>query len=51
MKPWMWFLLSSAVFFATLFLALDNTVVADLQPQIVEALGEIKQLSMDFCVL
>ena len=29
-KPWVWFLLSSAVFFVTLILALDNTIVADL---------------------
>ena len=40
MKPWQWILLSGSVFFATTLLALDNTVVADLQPQIVEAFGE-----------
>ncbi|KAL9055930.1 MAG: hypothetical protein Q9162_003226 [Coniocarpon cinnabarinum] len=43
MKGWMWFLLSSAVLFATLLMALDNTIVADLQPQVVEALGEINK--------
>lgn len=43
MKAWVWFLLSSAVLFATLLLALDNTIVADLQPQVIEALGEINK--------
>ena len=43
MKTWQWFLLSGGVLFATVLLALDNTVVADLQPQIVDAFGEISK--------
>ena len=43
MKPWVWFRLSSAVLFATLLLALDNTVVADLQPQIVDELHDVSK--------
>ena len=43
MKPWHWVLLSGAVFFATILLALDNTVVADLQPRIVETFGQISK--------
>ena len=43
MKTWQWILLSGGVLFATILLALDNTVVADLQPQIVEAFGEFSK--------
>ncbi|KAI9653106.1 MAG: hypothetical protein M1831_006190 [Alyxoria varia] len=43
MSGWKWVLISSTVLFATLLMALDNTVVADLQPRIVEALGEISK--------
>ena len=43
MRAWQWILLSGGVLFATILLALDNTVVANLQPQIVEALGEISK--------
>ena len=43
MKAWQWLVLSTTVLLATLLLALDNTVVADLQPQIVDALGEISK--------
>ena len=39
----MWFLLTTSVLFATLLMALDNTIVADLQPQVIEALGEINK--------
>ena len=45
MKPWQWLLLSGSVLFSTLLLALDNTVVADLQPQIVETFSDISKLS------
>ena len=38
-----WIVVSGAVLFSTLLMALDNTVVADLQPQIVGALGEINK--------
>ena len=40
MSLWRWVTVSGAVLLATVLLALDNTVVADLQPQIVGALGE-----------
>ncbi|KAI9662152.1 MAG: hypothetical protein M1831_002848 [Alyxoria varia] len=43
MKTPVWIVVSGAVLFSTLLMALDNTVVADLQPQIVEALGEINK--------
>ena len=43
MKTWKWVLLSGGVLFATILLALDNTVVADLQPQVVDAFGEISK--------
>ena len=45
MKSWQWLLLSASVLFSTLLLALDNTVVADLQPQIVETFSDISKLS------
>lgn len=43
MRTWQWILLSGGVLFATILLALDNTIVANLQPQIVEAFGEISK--------
>lgn len=43
MKTWAWLLLSPSLFFANLLINLDSTVVADLQPQILEALGEISK--------
>lgn len=43
MKTWRWILLSASVLFSTLLLALDNTVVADLQPQIVDTFVEISK--------
>lgn len=43
MHVWQWVLLSGGVLFATVLLALDNTIVANLQPEIVEAFGEIQK--------
>ncbi|CAD6441947.1 2f7a18d7-e586-4b93-8b0c-640762a50d6d [Sclerotinia trifoliorum] len=44
---WKWFLVISAILSTTLLYSLDNTIVADLQPSIVESYGstEISKLS------
>ena len=43
MKKPVWIVVSGAVLFSTLLMALDNTVVADLQPKIAGALGELNK--------
>ncbi|PYH94064.1 putative MFS drug efflux transporter [Aspergillus ellipticus CBS 707.79] len=40
-----WFLLLTAVLSSISFFALDNTIVADVQPKIVDSLGEINKLT------
>ncbi|PQE14166.1 Major facilitator superfamily domain general substrate transporter protein [Rutstroemia sp. NJR-2017a BVV2] len=42
---WKWYLTTVAILFSTFLYALDATVVADLQPVIVEEFGKIQDLS------
>lgn len=39
-----WFTVVVALFFAVFLFALDTTVVADVQPSIIETLGDIERL-------
>jgi MFS family permease len=42
---WKWYLTTAAILFSTFLYALDATVVADLQPVIVQEFGKIQDLS------
>ena len=44
MSPLAWLTVLIALLSSTFLFALDNTVVADVQPQIIESLGEIDKL-------
>ena len=44
-QGWAWVLLVVGVFSAQFLFSLDNTIVADIQPRIVEELGEIEKLT------
>jgi hypothetical protein len=44
MKGWVWFLVVVSVISATLLFAIDTTIVANIQPVLVEDLGEIEKL-------
>ena len=44
MKTVVWILVAASVFSATFLFALDNTIVADVQPNIIEDFGEVTKL-------
>ena len=44
MKGYVWILIVVAVFSATFLYALDNTIVADVQPTLIRDLGDIQKL-------
>ena len=44
MEPWAWILLITSVLSSIFLFALDNTIVADVQPRVVKELGEIDKL-------
>ena len=44
MKPIVWFLVAASVFSAVFLFALDNTIVADVQPKVIESFGEVSKL-------
>ena len=44
MKQYLWVIVVVAVFSATFLFALDNTIVADIQPAILKDFGEINKL-------
>ncbi|KAL9052028.1 MAG: hypothetical protein Q9162_005647 [Coniocarpon cinnabarinum] len=44
MRAVVWFLVAASVFSATFLFALDNTIVADVQPKVIESFGEVTKL-------
>lgn len=44
-KSWKWALVVSAILSSLFLFALDNTIVADIQPAIVETIGDVGKLS------
>ena len=44
LKGWLWGAVVTAILSSTFLFALDNTIVADIQPKIIEDLGDIDKL-------